>query len=166
MAGLRERFEKFLHEKSLLSDLLGRVEEKTGVSRTYIALGELGEDARLLTARVRVRARTHRYKSCFRGAGACAVACEWGSWNEASHAVCLCSCRRTCRRVSGRRLRSVAALQPHRLPVSGLHLVSSPSDAPSLEAALRVHGTSRARMLGTGPTGADACLRAYHCLNS
>lgn len=42
--GLRDRFEKFLQEKNLLTDLLARIEEKSGVSRTYIALGEHGED--------------------------------------------------------------------------------------------------------------------------
>lgn len=42
MAGLRDRFEAFLHQKGPLTDLLARLEERTGVSRTYIALGEHG----------------------------------------------------------------------------------------------------------------------------
>lgn len=37
-ASIMQRLDKFLNEKNILSDILGKIESKTGIKKTYIAL--------------------------------------------------------------------------------------------------------------------------------
>lgn len=49
-ASIMQRLDKFLNEKNILSDILGKIESKTGIKKTYIALGESGRGVLALIA--------------------------------------------------------------------------------------------------------------------
>lgn len=112
--GLKERFEKLLHEKNLLTDLLARVEEKSGVNRTYIAAGERGEDERPLATRTDARAvikAVLEARPCVRACVCVRSSRMMDPWPDGSaNSVSPCSPHRGGVRVSGLRLRRFAAL--------------------------------------------------------
>lgn len=39
---IRNRVEAFLNEKNIVTDCLNKIEEKTGIKKRYLAIGELG----------------------------------------------------------------------------------------------------------------------------
>lgn len=41
LSSIRERADKFLNEKNVVTDFLGKVEEKTGIKKKIIAVGRL-----------------------------------------------------------------------------------------------------------------------------
>lgn len=42
LTSIKDRADKFLNEKNVVTDLLGKLEEKTGIKKKVLAVGTLG----------------------------------------------------------------------------------------------------------------------------